>query len=93
MAVPLGKGTLKGLRRTKINKRARPAEGAWVPSELEKLQREYSYQAVQAPGSIASCPELLSALAKLRGCRLAQQLQESMLDRGVRGRMCSGHRR
>lgn len=93
MAVPLGKGTLKGLRGTKINKRARPAEGAWVLSELEKHQREYSYQAVRAPGSIASCPELLSALAKLRGCRLVQQLRENMLDCGVWRRMCSGLRR
>ena len=93
MAVPLGKRALKGLRGTKINKCARPAEGAWVPSELEKHQREYSYQAVRAPGSIASCSELLSALAKLRGCRLVQQLRENMLDCGVRRRMCPGPRR
>lgn len=85
----------KAYTATKINKCATLAEGAWVHSEFEKHQSEASYQAVQAPGSAASCPELLSALDEHRGHPPSTAAgSTNMLDRRVgRERTCSGRGR
>lgn len=63
----MGRGNHKSLHSDENKQACNASQGAWVHSELEKHQRQTSYQAGQAPGSAASCPVLLSALDELRG--------------------------